>query len=133
MAKPTGLEVVDADGHVAESAEFFAELFQRFPDHMAVRTDTRLGVLVDGRAVPFYDGPGAGCPPDHGITTAAGVNPHSVDGVLADADADGIDLMVLFPSFGLHVPAIEDPALAEGIARSYNRWVSELCAKGRGR
>ena len=133
MPKPPGLEVVDADGHVAESVEFFAELFQRFPDKMAVRTDTKLGVLVDGRAVPFSEGPGAGCPPDHGITTAPGVNPHSVDGVLADADTDGIDLMVLFPSFGLHVPAIEDPTLAEGIARAYNRWVAEFCAKGQGR
>ncbi len=133
MTKPQGLEVVDADGHVAESVEFFGELFQRFPDQMAVRSDTKLGVQVEGRPVPFFEGPGAGCPPDHGITTAAGVNPHSVDGVLANADTDGIDVMVLFPSFGLCVPAVQDPVLGEGIARAYNRWVSEFCAKGQGR
>ncbi|HXW31466.1 MAG TPA: amidohydrolase family protein [Acidimicrobiales bacterium] len=133
MPKPDGLEVIDADGHVAESVEFFGEMFQRFPDQVTVRTDTKLGVLVEGRPIPDYEGPGAGCPPDHGITAAEGVNPHSVDGVLANADADGMDQMVLYPSFGLCVPSVQDPTLAEGIARMYNRWISEYCAKGQGR
>jgi predicted TIM-barrel fold metal-dependent hydrolase len=127
------LEVVDADGHVAESAEFFAELLARFSDQVVLRTDTKLGVLVEGRPIPDYEGPGAGCPPDHGLTTAPGLDPTSADGVLANADTDGIDHMVLYPSFGLCVPSIEDPALGRGVARLYNRWVSEFCAKGQGR
>lgn len=132
-AKPAGLEVIDADGHVAESLQFFGEMFERFPDQVTVRTDSKLGVLVEGRPIPDAEGPGAGCPPDHGLTTAPGVSPHSVEGVLANADEDGIDEMVLFPSFGLCVPAIVDPDLAEGIARMYNRWISEYCATSRGR
>lgn len=127
------VEVVDADGHVAESVEFFAELFQRFPDQVGLRKDTKLGVLVEGRPYPNFEGPGAGCPPEHGLSTAPGVDPTSTDGVLANADTDGIDQMVLYPSFGLCVPTLEDPALGEGVARWYNRWVAEFCAKGQGR
>jgi predicted TIM-barrel fold metal-dependent hydrolase len=128
-----GLYVVDADAHAVETVEFFAELMQRFPDQVGLRTDTKLGVLVEGRPYPQYEGPGAGCPPEHGLTTAAGVDPGTVDGVLANADTDGIDEMVLFPSFGLCVPTLEDPALGAGLARLYNRWAAEFCAKSAGR
>ena len=53
--------------------------------------------------------------------------------MLANADTDGIDEMVLFPSFGLCVPTIEDPVLGAGLARMYNQWASEFCAKSGGR
>jgi hypothetical protein len=129
----TDLRVVDADAHAVEPMEFFADLLQRFPDHVALRTDTKLGVLIEGRPYPQYEGPGAGCPPQHGLTTAPGVDPTTVDGVLANADTDGIDEMVLFPSFGLCVPTIEDPVLGAGLARMYNRWAAEFCAKSAGR
>ena len=129
----TDLYVVDADAHAVEPLEFFSELLQRFPDHVTLRTDTKLGVLIEGRPYPQYEGPGAGCPPQHGLTTAPGVDPGSVDGVLANADTDGIDEMVLFPSFGLCVPTLEDPVLGAGLARMYNRWASEFCNKSAGR
>ncbi|MHB8438193.1 MAG: amidohydrolase family protein [Acidimicrobiales bacterium] len=127
------MPVVDADGHMVESTDFFMELFQRFPDHVGVRTDTKLGLLVEGRPYPNYEGPGAGCPPEHGLTTAEGVDPSNVDGVLANADTDGIDEMVLFPSFGLCVPTLENPELGEELARMYNRWAAEFCSKSGGR
>ncbi|HUY63691.1 MAG TPA: amidohydrolase family protein [Acidimicrobiales bacterium] len=127
------MPIVDADGHVVEPVEFFTELFQRFPDHVGVRTDTKLGVVIEGRPYPDYEGPGAGCPPEHGLTEAAGIDPKTVDGVLANADTDGIDEMVLFPSFGLCVPTLRDPALGAGMARMYNRWASEFCSKSNGR
>ena len=127
------LAVVDADGHVVEPVEFFGELFQRFPDHVTLRNDTKLGVLIEGRPYPDYEGPGAGCPPEHGLSEAPGVDPRTVDGVLANADTDGIDEMVLFPSFGLCVPTLEDPGLGAGLARMYNTWAAEFCAKSQGR
>ena len=127
------LAVVDADGHVVEPVEFFGELFQRFPDHVRLRDDTKLGVLIEGRPYPDYEGPGAGCPPEHGLTDAPGLDPRTVDGVLANADTDGIDEMVLFPSFGLCVPTLEDPELGAGLARMYNRWAAEFCSKSQGR
>jgi len=129
----TGLYVVDADAHAVETPEFFGELLQRFGDQVGIRTDTKLGVLVEGRPYPQYEGPGAGCPPEHGLTTADGVDPGTPGGVLGNADTDGIDEMVLFPSFGLCVPTIEDAALGSGIARLYNAWAAEFCAKSGGR
>jgi len=127
------VRVVDADAHAVEPPEFFGELLGRFPEHVSLRTDTKLGVLLEGRPYPQYEGPGAGCPPEHGLTTAPGVDPMTVDGVLANADTDGIDEMVLYPSFGLCVPTIEHPGFGAGLARLYNRWVSEFCAKSKGR
>ena len=35
--------------------------------------------------------------------------------------------------FGLCVPTLEDPVLGAGLARMYNRWASEFCAKSAGR
>ncbi|HUO47548.1 MAG TPA: amidohydrolase family protein, partial [Acidimicrobiales bacterium] len=78
-------------------------------------------------------GPGAGCPPDKGLTDAPGVDPTSVEGILANADTDGIDAMVMFPSFGLCVPTMESPALGAGIARLYNEWVADYTASSGGR
>ncbi|HXX91104.1 MAG TPA: amidohydrolase family protein [Acidimicrobiales bacterium] len=128
-----GLEVVDADAHVVEPVSFFAELFARFPDDVGVRADTQLGVTVEGRAYPQFTGPGAGCPPDKGLTDAPGVDPHTAAGVLKDADVDGIDEMVMFPSFGLCVPTLRSPVLGAGVARLYNEWAAEFAASGGGR
>jgi uncharacterized protein len=125
--------VVDADAHAVEPVSFFAELFARFGDKVSVRADTKLGVMLEGRAYPNYEGPGAGCPPEHGLSKAEGIDPSSVQGILADADIDGIDEMVLFPSFGLCVPTLEDPDLAEGLARLYNEWIAGWCAGSNGR
>jgi len=125
--------VIDADAHAVEQVSFFVDLFRQFGDAVAVRGDTNLGVMVEGRLYPTYEGPGAGCPPEHGLTKAEGVDPATAEGILANADTDGIDEMVLFPSFGLCVPSLEDPSLGAGVARLYNEWVAGLCAKGDGR
>jgi hypothetical protein len=129
----TKVEVVDADAHMIEPPSLFGELMGRFPDQIGIRTDTALGVLVEGRPYPEYSGPGAGCPPEKGMTDAPGVDPGSPAGVVANAEADGIDTMVLFPSFGLCVPTIEDPALGSAVARIYNTWAADFCARSGGR
>jgi predicted TIM-barrel fold metal-dependent hydrolase len=131
--KGAGVEVVDADAHMIEPPSFFGELMTRFPDQIGLRADTKLGVLVEGRPYPYYEGPGAGCPPQNGMTQAAGVDPGSPSGVVANAATDGIDAMVLFPSFGLCVPTIEDPVLGASVARIYNRWAADFCRAGGGR
>jgi 4-oxalmesaconate hydratase len=69
--------IVDADAHVVEPVSLFAELFARFPDDVGVRDDTALGVTLEGRHYPQFTGPGAGCPPDKGLTDAPGVDPGS--------------------------------------------------------
>ncbi len=128
-----GLYVVDADAHAVEPVGFFVELFKRFGDQLSVRGDTKLGVLIEGRPYPSFEGPGAGCPPEHGLSDADGIDPGTVESILSNADTDGIDEMVLFPSFGLCVPSIEDPSLAEGVARTYNEWAADFCSRSEGR
>jgi len=118
--------VVDADAHVLESPEFFREVLRRWPDKIAVGEGPAL--TVEGRRYPETEGPGAGCPPQHGVSPAAGRNPARPEGVLADADREGIDAMVLFPSFGLGIPTFRDLRFGAEIARFYNAWVREWCS-----
>src|SRR5262249_55017814 len=54
-------------------------------------------------------------------------------GVLADADREGIDGMVFFPSAALGLPAYEDQRFAAEMARAYNVWMADWCGRGKGR
>lgn len=128
-----GLYVIDADAHAVEGAELFGEIFHHYKDAVHPHPDGVLAMIIEGRQYPQFTGPGAGCPPDKGLTDAEGVDPRTVDGVLSNADLDGIDEMVLFPSFGLCIPTIRDRSLAAGMARIYNRWAADFCAKSKGR
>jgi uncharacterized protein len=127
------MQIVDADGHVAEGASLARAAMQRFPEHITLRTDGRPSLLVEGRRYPTDDGPGAGCPPEHGLSVAEGIRHSTMEGVLADATRDHIDLMVLYPSFGLCAPSIEDPSFAADFCRMYNRWIADYCAPSGGR
>ena len=116
-----------------EPPSLFAELMTRFPDQIGIRPTPGLGLVVEGRPYPYYEGPGPAARPQNGMTEAPGVDPRSPAGVVANADTDGIDAMVLFPSFGLCVPTIEDPALGSAVARIYNTWAADFCARSGGR
>ena len=126
------IEFVDADAHVVE-AELTAECLRRWPEAFTLPPDGGLAVMTEGRRYPESRGPGAGCPAEHGLSRAEGINPYSVEGTLADADRDGIDHMVFYPSFGLRAPSIETPAVALGFARLYNEWIAGWCRRGQGR
>ena len=127
------LTVVDADAHVAEGAALGRAAMERWPEHVVLKTDGRPALVIEGRRYPEPEGPGAGCPPEHGLSKVDGINPYTVEGVLADADRDGIDRMVLYPSFGLCAPSLEDPDFAAGFARLYNEWIAGWCGGGQGR
>ncbi|HET9565510.1 MAG TPA: amidohydrolase, partial [Mycobacterium sp.] len=107
------MRIIDADGHVAEGASLAIEAMQRWPEHIVPRTDTP-GLVIEGRNYPESSGPGAGCPTEHGLSVADGINCRSAEGVLGDADRDQIDTMVLYPSLGLCTPTLEDPDFAAG-------------------
>ena len=124
------IEFVDADAHVVE-AELTPECLRRWPEAFALSPKGEL--LTEGRRYPEPEGPGAGCPPEHGLSTASGINPYTPDGMVADADRDGIAHMVLFPSFGLRAPSIETRAVAIAFAELYNDWIADWCRRGRGR
>src|SRR5262249_22821400 len=127
------MRIVDADGHVAEGAALTVQCMERWPDKVTFRNDGRPSLKIEGRHYPEDKGPGAGCPPEHGLSVVAGINWGSVAGVLKDADRDHIDTMVLYPSFGLCVPSLEDPVFAAGMARLYNEWIAGYCRQSGGR
>ena len=126
------MRIIDADGHVAEGASLAVEAMQRWPEHITPRSDGR-ALVIEGRNYPEADGPGAGCPREHGLSTADGIDYSSAEGVLGDADRDQIDTMVLYPSLGLCAPTLEDPEFAAGFARLYNQWIADYCATSNGR
>jgi hypothetical protein len=119
--------IVDADAHVVEGYSFGVEALKRWPEHVRVRDDGELGLTIDGRLYPQHTGPGAGCPPQHGLNPNA-KDPHTAEGVLADADVEGIDQLVLFPSLALCTPSLRPSAFASEFARAYNRWMADYCA-----
>jgi Amidohydrolase len=77
------VRIIDADGHVAEGTSLALEAMQRWPQHIAPRSDTP-GLVIEGRNYPESSDPGAGCPTQHGLSTAAGLNCRSAEGVLGD-------------------------------------------------
>lgn len=121
------MRIIDADGHVAENATLAFEALKRWPDRVQLSNDRRPRLTIEGRNYPEDTGPGAGCPPEHGITKAPDINCSTAEGVLADADRDHLDTMVLYPSLGLCVPSLEDPEFAAGFARLYNQWIADFC------
>jgi predicted TIM-barrel fold metal-dependent hydrolase len=52
---------------------------------------------------------------------------------LADQDRDGVIAEVIYPSLGLQLFRIRDPALQAACFAAYNDWLSEYCAAARGR
>jgi uncharacterized protein len=124
------LEFVDADAHVVE-AELIPECVRRFPESFTLGPNNE--VLTEGRRYPDPEGPGAGCPPEHGLSRAPGISPYTPEGTLANADQDSIDHMVFFPSFGLRAPSIATRSVARGFAELYNDWIADWCHRGRGR
>src|SRR2546426_9492769 len=125
------VEFVDADAHVVEGQALIGECLRRWPG--AFSWSPRNELLTEGRRYPEPEGPGAGCPPEHGLSKVEGINPWTPEGTLADADRDGIDQMVFFPSFGLRAPSIETREVAIGFCRLYNEWIADWCRQGRGR
>jgi len=128
------MRIVDADGHVAEGTTLAVQAMEQWPGKVSLGSrDGKPLLLIEGRRYPDPEGPGAGCPPEHGLSRKDGINPYSVEGVLKDADRDHIDTMVLYPSMGLCAPSLEDPDFAAGFCRLYNQWLADYCRESRGR
>jgi predicted TIM-barrel fold metal-dependent hydrolase len=128
------MRVIDCDAHVIEGRELMQELLERFPDKIRFSRPGEDGaIIIEGRPYPQSQGPGAGCPPDQGLCLERGANPFTPEGVLADADREGIETMVFFPSVGLGLPGFEDLAFAAEFSRLYNEWLAAYCRPHGGR
>jgi len=127
------MQVIDSDAHIIEDPALMAGIMERFPDKMRLATADEWGAarVVEGRLYPNARGPGAGCPMHDGFNPAT--SPRTPEGVLADADREGIDQMVFFPSHGLAVPGYLDLSFAAEVARLYNEWLAGYCRAHRER
>ncbi|NNL66522.1 MAG: amidohydrolase [Myxococcales bacterium] len=127
--------IIDADAHVVEGAAVGSQALRRWPDHVQYRNgdDGKHGFYIEGRRYPEFEGPGAGCPPEHALCETGGLDPFAVEGVLAACDLEGIDQMVLFPSLGLAVPGFREPELARGFAQLYNEFIADFCKQSANR
>jgi predicted TIM-barrel fold metal-dependent hydrolase len=128
------MRTIDCDAHVIEGRELVKELLERFPDKIRLsRADEDGAFIMEGRPYPQSRGAGAGCPAAEGLCLDRGANPFTPEGVLADADREGIDTMVFFPSVGLGLPGFLDAAFAAEFARLYNAWLAGYCRPHGGR
>ncbi len=126
------MRIIDCDAHVIEGRELMGDLLDRFPDKIRFSGPGEDGALFfEGRPYPQSRGPGAGCPPMEGLNPEA--MPFTADGVIQDADREGIDAMVFFPSAMLGLPNFDDAGFAADLARAYNRWLAGYCDSKRGR
>jgi predicted TIM-barrel fold metal-dependent hydrolase len=126
------MRIIDSDAHVIEGRELVGELLSRFPDKIRLSKEGEDGAfMIEGRPYPQSRGAAAGCPPTEGLNGEA--NPFTPEGVLADADREGINTLVFFPSVALATPTIEDRAFGAEFARLYNRWLAGYCGAHAGR
>ena len=138
-------EVFDTDAHVEESEETFAALAGREERPRIVEGEKRAFWLIEGRTFPKLAGNGVhtfGSP--HAKRAAGQVDPERRARVesqelsdpkarLADMDAEGIDVSVVFPTMFLVWPLADDPSLARALCRCYNDWIAARCAASGGR
>ena len=138
-------EVFDSDAHVEESEETFAALAGRDDRPRIIEGEKRAFWLIEGRTFPKLAGGGAhtfGSP--HAKRAAGHVDPERRARIesqeladpkarLADMDAEGIDVSVLFPTLFLVWPLADDAQLARALCRSYNEWIAARCKGSGGR
>jgi predicted TIM-barrel fold metal-dependent hydrolase len=98
--------VIDADGHVTESD-----------------ASLRKHLKEEYRARPFMGGESW----DRRFGGKLGKMNEDPRVQLADMDAEGIDVQVIYPSH-LSLSAVKEPDLAVDLARAWNDWIAEFCA-----
>lgn len=131
------LPVIDADGHVVEpDAAFRDHLAPRFADHVPRVVEygdhfryacgDRLGFRI--HASPQTVGaPGQMAKVTDTPVVARGAS--DPDGSIADLDLEGIDRVVLYPTYGLMVQGVVEREPAIALCRAVNDWLAEYCRR----
>ena len=132
--------VIDADGHILEPLDLWdkyidPEFRERRP-RFVIDENGKERLKVEGKLLGNPRGIGSlgsvgvrqgAVKPDtlkYAEGKKGGFDPHAR---IVDMDADGIDAAFLYPSLGLFAGAVEDPGLAAGMCRAYNRWLADYC------
>lgn len=137
-------EIISADSHVLEPHDLWTTRMAggRFADRAPrVVEDANDGhrFAVDGvPTFPIGLAGAAGKPPEE--LRARGMRLEELrsggwdpPARLADMDADGVAIEVVYPSVGLAVTRSPDPDYQVACVRAYNDWLIEYCERGQGR
>jgi uncharacterized protein len=126
------LPVIDADAHINEPIDVFADFLD--DDHRELRprliTDTKglTRILMDGKLYPETRLRQNHVKKVQG-TQLGGMQKGASDPIarLDDMDSDGIDVQVLYGSLGLSVSTIEDVEFAIAMSRACNDYYASFC------
>lgn len=123
--------VIDADAHVSEGLLGWGWLQERWPGWLSgAESGGRVVAGIEGRAYPLQEGPGRGVPVETALHPACREGAVDVERRLADMDAEGIDVQVLYGGLSLAVTGFVDRGFAGDFARQYNDWLlDEVCAR----
>jgi predicted TIM-barrel fold metal-dependent hydrolase len=123
------MRIVDADGHVVEPLDLWERYapvrFRAAAPRVVVDEEGSARYRLEGRLtprLPFMRRAGERAP---FVPAPGGMDPAAR---LADLDREGIAAAVLYPSTGLLLGGVEDPAAAVALCCAYNDWLRDYCA-----
>jgi predicted TIM-barrel fold metal-dependent hydrolase len=123
--------VIDADGHVTEPPIVWSDYVEEAYRPRAPRfvlDEYGHPCLMTGEQVQMRDAFLLTLGPERSFTgytpRAGGFDPAAR---VADLDAEGIDVAVLYPSIGLYFAELTDTDLQAALCRAYNRWLADYC------
>jgi hypothetical protein len=138
-----GFKVIDADRHVLEPSDLFANyLPAKFRDRVRIEGPNQFFRSVDGEPTSDADKlRSIKNQEDYGFTFAGSKSWRETfaDALAAKFDAasnvrdmerEGVDVSVLFPTLGLYIMwrSNLDPELSAAICRAYNTWLADYCS-----
>ena len=143
-----GYKVMDSDIHVIEPPDLWQRyLDPEFRDRAPAPPEGSKLIRweVDGRALPAYSDtperlrglqiryrPERVGDAERPRDARTGTTPEAM---LAAMEVEGIDVSVVFRTYGAHVIAFDDmdPAFEAALCRAFNRWLAEFCSAERAR
>ena len=143
-----GFEVIDADRHVLEPSDLFANyLPEKFRHRVRIEGPNQSRRSIDGEPISDADQMRpAKQQEDYGFTFGASKSwretfadalaaKFDASSNLRDMDREGVDVSVLFPTLGLYIISRDnlDPELSTVICRAYNTWLGDYCSTDRKR
>jgi uncharacterized protein len=130
-----GFAVIDADRHVIEPHDLFDRYLEAPYRGRVVIAPYGTTREVDGQFVSdnfkLRGGGGMTRPPRYRETFADAVaNNFDPASNIRDMDREGVDVGVLFPTFGLYMTWADHiaPDLQAAMCRAYNNWLAEYCS-----
>jgi hypothetical protein len=121
--------IIDADAHVNEIVLDWTWLNTQRPGWLSgAKSAGKTVAGIDGKAYPLQEGPGRGVPMASALHPACRVGAFDLGQRIADMDAEGIDVQVLYGGLSIGLTSYEDAGLAADVARQYNDWLfDDLC------